>query len=75
MINKPVQVITAVRSSQSGPGGSAPGGSGLGGERVSGGLESGLGVSQNALRQTPPPVNRTTDTCKNITLPQLRFGR
>ena len=23
----------------------------------------------------PPPVNRITDTCKNITLPQLRCGR
>ena len=25
-------------------------------------------VSQHALRQTPPPVNRITDTSKNITL-------
>ena len=24
---------------------------------------------------TPSPVNRITDTCKNITLPQLRCGR
>ena len=24
---------------------------------------------------TPPPVNRITDTCKNITLPQLRCKR
>ena len=24
---------------------------------------------------TPPPVNRITHTCKNITLPQLRCGR
>ena len=32
------------------------------------------GVSQHALRQ-PPPVNRITHTCKNITLPQLRCGR
>ena len=33
-------------------------------------------VSQHALRQTPPsPVNRMTDRCKNITLPQLRCGR
>ena len=23
----------------------------------------------------PPPVNRITHTCKNITLPQLRCGR
>ena len=33
-------------------------------------------VSQHALRQTPPPpVNRVTHTCKNITLAQLRCGR
>ena len=25
--------------------------------------------------QTHPPVNRMTDRCKNITLPQLRCGR
>ena len=30
-------------------------------------------ASQHALRQTPPLVNRMTDRCKNITLPQLRF--
>ena len=24
-------------------------------------------ISQHALRQTPPPVDRMTDTCKNIT--------
>ena len=30
-------------------------------------------VSQHALRQTPP-VDRITDACKNITLPQLRCG-
>ena len=29
-------------------------------------------VSQHALRQTPP-VNRITDSCKNITFPQLRL--
>ena len=33
-----------------------------------------LGVSQHALRQTPP-VNRITHACENITLPQLRCGR
>ena len=46
-------------------GGSAPGGSasGLGGG----------GVSQHAMGQTPP-VNRTTDKCKNITLPQTSFA-
>ena len=32
-------------------------------------------VSQHALRQTPPPVDRITDACKNITLAQLRCGR
>ena len=30
------------------------------------------GVSQHALRQTPP-VNRMTDACENITLPQTSF--
>ena len=35
----------------------------------------GLVVSQHALRQTPPPVDRITDACKNITLAQLRCGR
>ena len=48
---------------------SAPGGSLLWGGVCSGGC-----VSQHALRQTPPPVNRMTDACKNFntTLPQLR---
>ena len=33
-------------------------------------------VSQHALRQTPhTPVDRMTDRCKNITLPQLSCGR
>ena len=33
------------------------------------------GVSQHALRQTPPPtVNRMTDACENITLPQTSFA-
>ena len=27
------------------------------------------------VRYFPPPVNRITHTCKNITLPQLRCGR
>ena len=42
-----------------------------------------LTVSQHALRRgvsaggygRPPPVNRMTDRCKNITLPQLRCRR
>ena len=33
-----------------------------------GGVCSGGVVSQHALRQTLPPVNRMTDRCKNITL-------
>ena len=36
-------------------------------------LRGGL-ASQHAVRQTPP-VDRITDTCKNITLAQLRCGR
>ena len=34
-------------------------------------------VSQHALGRTPPlpAVNRITDACENITLPQLRCGR
>ena len=32
-------------------------------------------VSQHALRQTPPPVNRITHAWENITLPQLPCGR
>ena len=58
------------------PGGCASGGSGPGG--VMSGPEGGSapggvsgpggGVSQHALRQTPPPVDRMTNRCKNITL-------
>ena len=67
----------------SAPGGvSVPGGrrvSGLGvsgpGSVWSGGSDQG-GVSQHALRQPPPPpLDRITDACKNITLAQLRCGR
>ena len=55
-------------------GGLLPGGSGLGeGGVCSGGCRvwgvSGPGVfCQHALRQTPLPVNRMTNRCKNITL-------
>ena len=43
---------------------SAPGGVCFGGVSAPGGV-----VSQHALRQTPPPVNRmNADRCKNITL-------
>ena len=55
-----------------GPGGGAW--SGVGGGGVPG-LGGGL-ASHHGLRQTPPPpVNRITDACKNITLAQLRCGR
>ena len=32
-----------------------------------------ISLNQHALRQTPPPVNRMTDACENITLPQTSF--
>ena len=33
------------------------------------------GVStQGCVWQTPPPVDRMTDTCKNITFPQTSFA-
>ena len=35
----------------------------------------GRGVCLGGFCQTPPPVDRITDTCKSITLPQLRCGR
>ena len=64
-----------------GPGGvSVPGGLVVGvawsrgGLLLGGCLLPGGVVSQHALRQTPP-VDRITDTCKNITLAQLRCGR
>ena len=38
-------------------------------------LWEGCVYPQHALRQTPPTVNRITDACENITLPQLRCGR
>ena len=74
----------------SGQGVSGPGVSALGGGCLVWGVSgprgvSGLGgclllggkvASEHALRQThPPPVNRITDACKNITLAQLRCGR
>ena len=71
----------------SGPGGvcllwglSAPGASatrGVSAQKVSalGGVCSWGGVvSQHALRETPP-VDRITDTCKNITLAKLLCSR
>ena len=48
------------------PGGLCPGGS----------LSRGVSVRGVSLTETPSPsVNRITNTCKNITLPQLRCGR
>ena len=44
-----------------------------GGCMVRGGAWSWGVVSQHALRQTPP-VNRMTNSCKNITLPQTSFA-
>ena len=38
-----------------------------------GGMSAQGSVSQHVLRQNPPPVDRMTDRCKNITLPQLRL--
>ena len=46
---------------------SLAGGSPWQGGLLGGGL-LGRGVSQHAVRQTPPLVNRMTDRCKNITL-------
>ena len=43
------------------------GGSGPGGSVCWGGVSAPRGVSQHALRQTPP-VKRMTNRCKNITL-------
>ena len=55
-------------------GGSARGGLSAQGRCQPGGcLPKGVCVSQHALGQTPSPPNRMTDTCKNITLPQLRL--
>ena len=53
---------------------SAPGGCLLRACLLLGGclLPRGGVVSQHALRQTPPPVNRITDTSKNITTTSLR---
>ena len=61
--------------------GSALGGSALGvsaprGMYAQGGVCLGDVESQHALRQTPPPpVDRITDACKNITLAQLRCSQ
>ena len=59
------------RRGGSGLEGSAPGGPGWGG---GGGWSGWEVVSQHALRQTPPPVNRMTDRCKNITFANFVCG-
>ena len=38
-------------------------------------LPRGVYLPRGCLADTPHPVNRMTDRCKNITLPQLRCGR
>ena len=55
---------------------SGPGGMGVSGPGVSalGGVWSRGGVWSQGVCEVPP-VNRITDACKNITLPQLRCGR
>ena len=64
----------------SAPGGSGPRGVALlgGGVSAPGGLCSGGGgggIPACTEAHTPPPVDRITDACKNITLAQLRCGR
>ena len=39
------------------------------------GVSAGGDICPGSVWQTPLPVNRMTDRCKNITLPQLRRGR
>ena len=41
---------------------------------VGGGGGGGKGLCPIAYWDTPPPVNRITDRCKNITLPQTLFA-
>ena len=57
------------------PAGVCPGGCLPGGQCLLGGAVStqGWGVWPGGVCQTPP-VNRMTDACKNITLPQLSYG-
>ena len=69
-----VSALGGVSGGVSTPGGvcswgvSAPGRCLLWGGVCSGGCLLWEVVSQHALRQTLPPVNRMTDRCKNITL-------
>ena len=53
---------------------SLPGGLSAQGGCLPGGSVCPGGVSQYAMGQTPPPVSRITDMCKNITLPQTSFA-
>ena len=57
----PVGCVPSAMAAVSGGVGASRGGASRGGV-----LPGGV-VSQHALRQTPPPVNRMTDRCKNIT--------
>ena len=61
------------------PGGDCSGGPGLGGLARGGGSAprvGGGGIPACTEADTlPPPLDRITDACKNITLAQLRCGR
>ena len=47
-----------------------------GGSPGRGGLQApGTPPGADPPADTPPPINRMTDACENITLPQLRCGR
>ena len=45
-----------------------------GGCLLPGGVSATGGVGIPACTETDPPVNRMTDRCKNITLPQTSFA-
>ena len=54
---------------------SAKGGVSAWGKSARGCLPRGVGVSARGVSARHPSVDRMTDRCKNITLPQLRCGR
>ena len=71
-------LLRGVWSRVSGPGGClVPGASSSVGSGPGGSAPGGVGVCIPACTEadTPSPVNRMTDACKNITLAQLRCGR